>query len=287
MKKLVLLFVIFCFSFSLFAERPIVRNIQANGGKGTKINVYWTLPENPDAPITSLLIYRDTMPISSFDAIEKMDPIAKIDPDFTGYTDTVRDYRDYFYAVVAVTDKPYDLILVSMNATIDGAHVLVPEAKEPPKRPEYEKIYPDGKMRETPLPYIGLIEGMNENSTVSDDTALSTKALSASTDKKTPLMTLYIFEEDLVSPDGGDDYLLFEILKIYFVQKKYSQAITQLKRLAGTNISDDTLARAYFYMGEALYLQGNYSESVKTFVKVQQKFPDLTKKWIDSALDRI
>lgn len=287
MKKQVLFLVVSVLTFSLFAERPIVRNIQAIGGKGTKINIFWTLPQNPDVPITKLYVYRDTMPISSFDLIEKMDPIAKIDPDFTGYTDSVRDYKDYFYAVVAVTDQPYDLILVSINATVDGAHVSIPEPKEPPKKPDYEKLYPDGKMRETPLPYISLIDGMNEDSVISDGTAVSTKALSASSDKKTPLMTLYIFEEDLVSPDGGDDYLLFEILKTYFVQKKYSQAITQLRRLAGTNISNETLARVYFYIGEAQYLQGNYSDSVKTFVKVQQNFPNLTKKWVDSALDRI
>lgn len=98
---------------------------------------------------------------------------------------------------------------------------------------------------------------------------------------------MYIFEEDLISPDGGDDYLLFEILKTTFVQKKYHQAITQIKRLTGTNISNSTRDRAYFYMGEANYFLGNYDEAVKCFVKVQQAYPNLTKKWVDSALDRI
>lgn len=287
MKKLALFITTLLMTAGLFAQRPIVRDIQAMGGKGTKINIFWTLPQDPDKPITQLLVYRDTKPISSFDQIEKMDPIAAVDPDFTGYTDTVRDYKEYFYAVIAVTDEPYDLILVSINSTIEGVHVAIPEPKEPPKKPEYEKLYPDGKMRETPLPYVSLVDGMNEESSITDETAVATKALSSSKGKKTPLMTMYIFEEDLVSPDGGDDYILFEVLKTYFVVKKYSQAVVQLNRLAGTNISESTRKRIYFYIGEAEYLSGNYEQAVKSFVKVQQDFPDLTKKWVDSALDRI
>lgn len=287
MKKLLLFVISLIFTTALFAERPIVRDIQAIGGKGTKINIFWTLPKDPDAPITKLLVYRDLTPISSYEIIEKLTPIAEISPDFSGYTDTVSNYKDYFYAVVAVTDKPYDLILVTINSTIEGVHVELPEVKETPKKESYEKLYPDGKLRETPLPYIDLIDGINEESSISDATAISTKALSVATEKHTPYMTLYIFEEDLVSPDGGDDYLLFDILKTTLVQKKYHQAITQLKRLTGTNISKATGDRAYFYMGEANYLLGNYDEAVKCFVKVQLSFPNLTKKWIDSALDRI
>lgn len=287
MKKQILYILTLFLSINLFAEKPIVRDIQASGSKGTKINVFWTLPKNPDQPITNLLVYRDTKPISSYEQIEKMEPIATIDADFTGYTDTVRDYNTYFYAVIAVTDKPYDLILVSINSTTEGAHLSMPEAKEPPKKPEYEKLYPDGKMRETPLPYLSLVDGINEDSVISDETAVSTKALSSSKGKKTPLMTMYIFEEDLVSPDGGDDYILFEVLKTYFVVKKYQQAIVQLNRLAGTNISETTRKRIYFYIGEAEYLSGNYEQAIKSFVKVEQDFPNLTKKWVDSALDRI
>lgn len=287
MKKSVLFTLLLFVTSALFAERPIVRNIQAISGKGTKINVFWTLPQNPDKPITKLLIYRDTMPISSYEMLEKKDPIASITPDYTGYTDSVKDYKDYYYAVIAVTTEPYDLVLISINATSSGVHLPIPKAKETPKKKEYEKLYPDGKMRETPLPYIDLVDGINEEPTISDSTAVSTKALSAKTEKASPLMTLYIFEEDLVSPDAGDDYLLFEILKTYLVQKKYSQAITQLNRLAGTNIAETTRSRAYFYVGEAQYLSGDYDQAVKSFVKVQHEFPNLTKKWVDSALDRI
>ena len=108
-----------------------------------------------------------------------------------------------------------------------------------------------------------------------------------SSKQKKPLLKQHIFEEDLISPDSGDDYFLFEILKTTFVKKKYKEAIVQLNKLAGTNINDATRNRAYFYIGEAEYLLGNYENAVKIFVKIQDTYPVLAKKWLDSALDRI
>ena len=91
----------------------------------------------------------------------------------------------------------------------------------------------------------------------------------------------------MISPDGGDDYLLFEILKQYFVQKNYDASIIQLNKLAGTNIKDSTRNRVYFYIGECEYLTGEYEKAVKSFVKVQDAYPTLARKWINSSLDRI
>ena len=48
MKKAFSIISLLFFSFILFAEKPIVRDIQAEAGKGNKINIYWTLPENPE-----------------------------------------------------------------------------------------------------------------------------------------------------------------------------------------------------------------------------------------------
>ena len=86
---------------------------------------------------------------------------------------------------------------------------------------------------------------------------------------------------------GYVDYLLFEILKTTFIQRKYGEAIEQLNKLVGTNISESTRNRAYFYMGESQYLLGNYDEAVKTFVKVGNAFPIQSKKWLDSSLERL
>ena len=291
MKKAFSIISLLFFSFILFAEKPIVRDIQAEAGKGNKINIFWTLPENPEKEISSFFIYRDTRQIASYAQIKNISPIAQIDSNFSGYTDLVKDYNDYFYCVLAVTKDssvPYDLILLSFNSTVKGVHISMNTQQKEPQKQEKEKLYYEGTLRETPLPFIDVVENsLQPEPTVSEEAAFAAQTLTNKTKKREPVLKPYIFEEDLISPDGGDDYLLFEILKQYFVHKNYDEAIVQLNKLAGTNIKDSTRNRVYFYIGECEYLTGEYEKAVKSFVKVQDVYPTLARKWINSSLDRI
>lgn len=291
MKKAFSIIGLLFFSFILFAEKPIVRDIQAEAGKGNKINIFWTLPENPEKEISSFFIYRDTRQIASYAQIKNISPIAQIDSNFSGYTDLVKDYNDYFYCVLAVTKDssvPYDLILLSFNSTVKGVHISMNTQQKEPQKQEKEKLYYEGTLRETPLPFIDIVENsLQPEPTVSEEAAFAAQTLTNKTKKREPVLKPYIFEEDLISPDGGDDYLLFEILKQYFVHKNYDEAIVQLNKLAGTNIKDSTRSRVYFYIGECEYLTGEYEKAVKSFVKVQDVYPTLARKWINSSLDRI
>lgn len=291
MKKAFSIIGLLFFSFILFAEKPIVRDIQAEAGKGNKINIFWTLPENPEKEISSFFIYRDTRQIASYAQIKNISPIAQIDSNFSGYTDLVKDYNDYFYCVLAVTKDssvPYDLILLSFNSTVKGVHISMNTQQKEPQKQEKEKLYYEGTLRETPLPFIDIVENsLQPEPTVSEEAAFAAQTLTNKTKKREPVLKPYIFEEDLISPDGGDDYLLFEILKQYFVHKNYDEAIIQLNKLAGTNIKDSTRSRVYFYIGECEYLTGEYEKAVKSFVKVQDIYPTLARKWINSSLDRI
>jgi TolA-binding protein len=124
---------------------------------------------------------------------------------------------------------------------------------------------------------------------VSDQTVTQVSSLTGGSSRasKNQLLTPYIFEEDLVSPDGGDAYLLFEILKASFVTKKYKETIEKLNQLIGTNISEETRNRAYFYLGQSQYFNHNYEDAVRSFVKVQAAYPTLAKKWLEASLDRI
>lgn len=287
MKKSVCLLLSLICTALLFAEKPIVQDIQAKAGNGTKINISWTLPQKPDSKISLLYLYRSDKQINSYTQIETMTPIAVLDANSTSYTDSVSDFKDYYYAVIAISDIPYRVILRSFNATVTGTHLNAKPKAAAKKKVEEEKLYPEGTLRETPLPYIDLIEGIGKKETASETIALKTNSLVSEDEKNSNILTQYIFEEDMISPDGGDDYLLFDILKTKFVTRKYSDAIIQLNKLIGTNISDTTRNRAYFYLGEAQYLSGDYEAAVKTFVKISQYYPTLTKKWLDASLDKI
>ena len=290
-KSLFAAVILFTLCVCLNAQnKPIVTDIQAVPAKGTRINIYWTLPQNPEPAITKLLIYRDTRPISSYNQLSGAYFLAELNPESCGYTDTVGDYNDYFYAVIAFTDRPYDLILVSMNSTVEGVHLIAPEPKdiEPKKKPD-EKLYTDGTMRETPLPFISYVEGQGqEDSLISDEVAKSAAQFSALSTKtgRTPVQP-YFFEEDLISPDSGDDFLLFEVLKNTFVQEKYEEAIVLLNKLNGTNISESVRNRVLFYIAEAYFFTGDFEEAAKGFVKVAHVYPLQTKIWMNYTLDRI
>ena len=274
-----------------FAERPLVRDIQARSGNGKKIRITWQLPQSPEPSLYNLLLYRTTEQITSYSQLKDLEPVATLTPDRSGYTDQVEDLRDYFYTVISETDKgPYDVVLLSFNSTVTGVHLNAKKAaSEPPAKKDYETVYPDGTLRKTPLPYLDIIEGVGAEPLVSDNTASKVSSLTGGNSKpsKAAVLTPYIFEEDLVSPDGGDAYLLFEILKTSFVTKKYKETVDKLNNLIGTNISDETRNRAYFYLGESQYFNHDYEEAVKSFVKVQQTFPTLSQKWLEASLDRI
>lgn len=288
MKKLVSLILSLLFTVFIFAEQPLVKDIKALGGKGQKITVTWTLPAKTEKPIKKLYLYRSLKQITSYDQIKNKKPLAELKATYTSYTDTVTDFKDYFYAVIIVTDQPYDLILLSFNSTVNGAHLIPKEKKDASIKIEPDKVYPDGTLRETPLPYVDILDkNYDDEEKISQETLDSTKELYSSKKNKNTILKQYIFEEDMISPDGGDDYLLFEILKTSFVQRKYDQAIKDLNKLVGTNISESTRNRAYFYIGEAQYLTGDYNTAVKTFIKIQQVYPIQTKKWLDSALNKL
>lgn len=291
MKKIICpLFLILATAF-LFAERPLVRDIQARAASGKKIRITWQLPKTPEPALYNLFIYRTTEQISLFSQLEELEPIAKLSPDSTGYTDQVEDLRDYFYTVISETETGfYDLVLLSFNSTVTGVHLTARKSNSQAiTKKDSETLYPDGTLRKTPLPYLDIIDGMDAEPLVSDKTASQVKTLTGGNTKASTNsnLTPYIFEEDLVSPDGGDAYLLFEILKTSFVTRKYKESIDKLNQLIGTNISEGTRNRACFYLGEALFFNHDYEEAVRSFVKVQAAFPTLSKKWLEASLDRI
>lgn len=291
MKKIICsLFLILTAAF-VFADRPLVRDIQARAGSGTKVRITWQLPKNPEPEIESYLLYRTTEQITSFSQLKNIQPITALTPDRAGYTDQLSDLRDYYYTIISQTVKgPYDVVLLSFNSTVTGVHLIAKKQSEAPaEKKDYETVYPDGTLRKTPLPFIDMIDGIDAEPLVSEQTVTQISSLTGGSSKtsKNPLLTPYIFEEDLVSPDGGDEYLLFEILKTSFVTKKYKESIEKLNQLIGTNISEETRNRAYFYLGESQYFSRNYEEAVRNFVKVQAAFPTLSKKWLEDSLDRI
>ncbi|MFA6856141.1 MAG: hypothetical protein WCR31_02930 [Treponema sp.] len=282
---------VFSVSCALFAAgRPIVTDISASAGTGRFINVSWILPSKPEQVVTSLLVFRDIKPIASYSQLAALKPVTSLSGSSSSWSDQIENYIDYYYAVIAVTGSgQYNIIIPSMNATVNGVHRKLPPQKAAADISESakEKLYPQGTMRETPLPYIDLVEGMNTtNSDIGKQAREQAELLAGkNTWQQTKLLDVYIFEEDLISPEGGDDYFLFDALKTTFIRKRYKESVTVLRKLLGTNRSESVTKRAKFYLGESYYFSGNYQEAVKTFLADSDAYPVLTKEWVDSSLD--
>lgn len=293
MKKLFTLITVFFLAANCFAkDRPIITNLEANGTRGNKIVLSWKNPSAPEPKIQKLFIYRNSKPIGSYYDISDLTPIATVEPETRTYSDTVKNYNDYYYAIIAqVNNGKYDIILPSVNATVNGTHLTLPARKESTEKTESakEKLVPlDGK-REIPLPFLDVTEQFSkkpvkmnaETKKIAESLADGTKT------KENKRMEPYVFEEDIISPDGGDDFLLFEILRTTFIQKKYKDSADQLKKLLGTNRSKEVTKRAIFYLGESEYYTKNYSDAVRIFLLVYDDYPVQAKKWIDATLDEM
>lgn len=273
----------------LLSESPLVKNIRAVSSEKF-IFIRWELPQNPDEHLQSFFIYKDTKPILNFGAVKEAIPFARIDANETGISDEAADFKTYFYAVLSLTDKGlYDVVIPSMNATRSGAHRLQKTfvKKIARKKSESERLIPKGEKREMPLPALQMKKDENVPSENISKTA-KTKARNLSGDfLREKILEPYVFEEDVIAPDGGSDFLLFDILRTTFIKKKYRDAYEKLSRFLSISADEKTSVRAAFYAGESLYFMGEYERAVKMFLRIYTDKPALAKKWIDASLDAL
>ena len=282
--------VLFCAGTFCAAQKTqsVVQDIVAVPTGNSSITVSWKIPiAIAGTAISALQVYRDTRPISSAAELSQLSPIAVLPSGSISYIDSPADHRDYYYAVVSrikdtdagdaqelYYDEDFDpppgedsgtllaVVIPGMNATVTGIHISGGGETAPVAG---SKKSSRGEMRRQPLPYIEMAGGR---------AADGSRAAAP-----------HVFAEDSVSPGGGDEYLLYEVLQKSFVQKKYSAAVSQLERFLAQNRDAAVTQRAHFYLGQAYYFCGDYPHALRQFLKVEQDYPPLAARWIDSSLD--
>lgn len=282
------IFQIFVF-FPLASESPIVKNIRAESSDKI-IFIRWDLPKNPDEKLQAFFIYKDTKPILNFSDIKNASPFLRLDANETSAHDEASDFKTYYYAVVSLTDKGlYDVVIPAMNATRSGIHRLkkIVAKKITPQKTENERLIPKGSKRGIPLPALQIQSAENSTNEKISENA-KTKARNLSNDfSREKILEPYIFEKDLIAPDGGSDFVLFDILRTTFIKKKYRDASEKLSRFLSLNADNEITIRATFYAGESLYFLGEYENAVRMFLRVYNDETALAKKWIDASLDAL
>lgn len=79
--------------------------------------------------------------------------------------------------------------------------------------------------------------------------------------------------------------MLYEILQRNWMKYRYTEAKAELSAFLAQNRDAGATQRATFYLAEAEYFTGNYDGALKLFLTVQDSFPPLAGKWIDSCID--
>ncbi|MCR4626380.1 MAG: hypothetical protein K5640_01905 [Treponema sp.] len=275
------------------SNKTTVYNISAAADSDKAIKITWEFQVSKDKSVQAFELYRANKPFSTTWELSGESKIAELDANQRSYTDEIKDYHEYYYAVTVKTPDGEDRILLpSINATVNGVHRKMPQIKKQSisSPAEKEKIYPEGSIREIPLPAIAMLEDNNKehfNLNIQSIRAGEALISNKNEDQAHSILEPFAFEEDLLSPESGDDYLLFDTLHRTFAKRKYNDGVIQLKDFLSVNHSQQVSDRACFYLGECQYFSGSFREAIMSFLKVQDSFPELCQKWIDSSLDLI
>ena len=293
--KIISVFLFFSLTASAFAKsnRTTVYNISAEADSEKSIEVSWEFQKEKEKDAENFILYRANKPFSTSWELSEDSRLAEISIEKRIYKDEVKDYHEYYYALIVKTSDGEDRILLpSINATVNGVHRKIPKIKKQTiaKAAEKEKIYSEGKAREFPLPAIDMLAEKKENlyelNPQSIIAGVSLSGEKPEEDNKN-ILEPFAFEEDLLSPESGEDYLLFDTLHRTFAKRKYYDGTKELQEFLSVNHSDSVTNRAYFYLGECQYFSGYFREAIMSFLKIQDIYPDLCQKWIDSSLDLI
>lgn len=293
MKKLIFILISLILPICAFSQsRPIIENLEANSTELYKIKLTWTLPSMPSPKIEKLYIYRDSKQITSYSQISNLNPIATLDKNSTFYIDNVQNTNEYFYSIIAETnDGPYKIIIPSINSTLNGIMPLFKNTSNNSNRNIQHKetfTINQNSKRVFPLPQINFDKN---NDSKNNKITLGKKAIDAGNElgkgynKKNYISKIHVFEEDLICPEGGDEYFLFRILKESFVKNNFATSVENLTDFLSVYRNKETTSRAIFYLAESYYFSGNYEKAIYHFLAVKDIYPELTKKWLDSSLD--
>lgn len=293
MKKLIFILISLILPICAFSQsRPIIENLEANTTELYKIKLTWTLPSMPSPKIEKLYIYRDSKQITSYSQISNLNPIATLDKNSTFYIDNVQNTNEYFYSIIAETnDGPYKIIIPSINSTLNGIMPLFKNTSNNSNQNIQHKetfTINQNSKRVFPLPQINFDKN---NDSKNNKITLGKKAIDAGNElgkgynKKNYISKIHVFEEDLICPEGGDEYFLFRILKESFVKNNFATSVENLTDFLSVYRNKETTSRAIFYLAESYYFSGNYEKAIYHFLAVKDIYPELTKKWLDSSLD--
>lgn len=273
--------------------RLMVSDIQAQATTDGEITVTWklpALPENLEPDSLSLQLYRTQEQKSGSKALEGIAPIATLPYTTRSYTDYPGTKGTYYYTVILLQDnRGFGLVIPGTNSTVEGIQIqpASPHTQEIQRETIQEGPNKSTGLRNTPLPYLRLMLRQTPSTEIPINPERSQKAISQSTPEGSSLSLppQHIFRQEQEEDSVGEDFILQEIVNNHLRTEEYQLAEQSLRDFLSIKRSKDATDRGTFYLGEALLYQGKYRQALSCFLAVQDRFPDLTTRWIRAALN--
>ena len=309
MKRTVLLSIAVLSVLTVFAQdaRPVVTDIQTALAENGAILVSWKLGEKVRKEIKELLLYRSTG--SRIDSVNSAgtenaknsvaENIAVLSPEDRSYADfNIQKGTDYYYAVLARDEKGavYDLLIPAANTTIspialpaaaaDTDHPQTLLSEDVPQAPHKETdAAARSGIREQPLPTLRLFSQTESDPLAEKNTDDFSAGFEAPRDFTQKRAADILPQEKTDAESTGDDYSLFAIVDAYVKTKNWKAAEKELIQFLQINRTDETTARANFYLGQSYYFSGKYREALNCFQNARRLYPVQSKRWSTRVLD--
>lgn len=273
--------------------RLMVSDIKAQVTADGEITVTWKLPALPESlgpDSLSVQLYRTQEQKAGSKALEGLSPIATLPYNTSSYTDYPGTKGTYYYtAILLQADRGLELVVPGTNSTVEGIQI---QPSSPHTQEIQRETIQDGPnkstgLRNTPLPYLRLMLRQTPSKEIPLNPERSQKAISQSTLEGVDLSLppQHIFRQEQEEESVGEDFILREIVNNHLRTEEYQLAEQSLRDFLNIKRSKDATDRGTFYLGEALLYQGKYRQALSCFLAVQDRFPDLTTRWIQAALN--
>ncbi len=275
-------------------SRLLVSGIQAQPTAEGEVLVSWQLPQlsqDLDTGQLSLLLYRTTRQKAGSGSLDGETPLATLPYGTSSYTDLPEEGSTYYYTVIiSGADSPqHPLVIPDRNSTVVGVGVESEGQQALGLQREILREGPSSAtgLRRTPLPYLWLPSSQSEDVPVNPERQQSPSAIALMEDREQtiPLPPHHIFRQEQAEGRVGEDSILQDIVNSHLSAGDYQAAELRLREFLSINHSEDATDRGTFYLGEVLLYQGKSRQALSCFLKVQDRFPSLTARWIQAALD--
>lgn len=192
----------------------------------------------------------------------------------------------YFYALV-----PEDDLKAGRVRLEAGVNTTTIPVEVPPGRYRVGLPGPPRDIRSMPLPIISFDDGVVHpaNPVPLSPAAAKLVAELIGNRKITPQPERRprAFPQDLETPAGGEEYALRSIVQGPFAKRDWEESAKQIVRYLSLSRTEAAEARARYYLGQAYFFSGRYSEALFEFLLAQSQYYAEGQEWIDAVLPRL